>query len=474
MLKEEAFHKMREKVLSQWHSGKGVRLDEAIDYHRSFVREKNCALLYKKAKKDKVILFSGWSSTGDINEQIRRHKIMQKESDVCNTSVDSYTRALRFEDIERLMKKGELELNGFPIVNYGVRQSRRIVEEIRKPEHLRIGAPDARLVAEIGFAAGFSGFVTQPLGDFAYYCKDTPIEEVMRDYSYVYRLIGIYEDAGAPIVIDSNGLGKTGLPIMSLQIATNIIHALIAAEEGVKNIALKTHPCGHFVHDAAALRLIIPLCDEYLERLGYKNVEVTQFCLPTVGPYPEDESQTYGILCLVAATVALAGRGVVQRIGARSIAEGRGIPMPEDVNKAFRAQRQVINMVNDQRFHFDCSEIEKETEIIEMEARSILDKIVVLGKGDIVSGSIAAVRGGIIDEPFPSNKRVAGKVMVARDATGIVRWLNTGNLPFSNQIKEINRKKLSEREKIEGKKINIDVVSKDLLAAYKGQGLLGK
>jgi len=211
MLSEEEFYRMREKVLSQWPTGKEVNLDEAIDYHKNFLSQKNCARLYKKAKEEKIILFSGWASVGDLDEHIQRHKIMEQEADVLNTSVDSYTRALKFQEIQRMMEKGKLKLNGVPVVNYGVRKCRRIVEEVSKPEHLRIGAPDARLVAEIGFAAGFSGFVTQPLGDFMYYCRDTPIDDVVQNYRYVYRLIGIYEEAGVPIVIDSNGLGKTGM-----------------------------------------------------------------------------------------------------------------------------------------------------------------------------------------------------------------------------------------------------------------------
>lgn len=473
-MSELEFTEIRKQVLAQWPTGKEVDLDKAIDYHRNLPDKKNCAKLYRKAKEEEETAFIAWGSQGDLEEHIRRHKIMQTEADVCATTCDSYTRALRFEHVQKFLDEGRAgKLNGVPIVNYGIETSRRIIEEVDVPEHLRFAGPDLRLITEIGLAAGFSGYIYQ-LGDFAYYSKNATPEEVIRNHQYVYKLVGYYEEMGAPIAIDLQGYGKTGLVAHSLYIATNLISALMAAEHGVKNVAMITGPIGHLIYDVAALRLAVPITEEYLRKFGHNDVTVTQFCMITPGPFPEDESRAYGVLCLAAAVIAYAGPGVVQRIGARSVAEGRGLPTAEDFVKAFRAQKQVVNMVKDQKVYLQTPDLEKESEIMELEIRSIVDKVLELGDGDIETGTIKAMKNGVLDCPFPSNERVPGKVMVVRDNTGAVRWMDWGNLPLPDEAKEYHKKKIAERERADGRPVDYDNISNDLLAVYRGQGLIGR
>ena len=50
--------------------------------------------------------------------------------------------------------------------------------------------------------------------------------------------------------------------------------ALLAAEQGVKNITVGYGQCGNLVQDVAAIRTLEELTDEYLEKNGFDYVRV--------------------------------------------------------------------------------------------------------------------------------------------------------------------------------------------------------
>ena len=57
--------------------------------------------------------------------------------------------------------------------------------------------------------------------------------------------------------------------------AVAIIEALLAAEQGVRNVTVGYGQCGNLVQDVAALRVLEELTEEYLDRYGYSDVVVT-------------------------------------------------------------------------------------------------------------------------------------------------------------------------------------------------------
>jgi methylaspartate mutase epsilon subunit len=58
--------------------------------------------------------------------------------------------------------------------------------------------------------------------------------------------------------------------------------------------------------------------------------------------------------------------------------------------------------------------------------------------------------------------------MGVRDAQGTVRWLDTGNLPFTREILDFHREKLAERSKKEGKEIGYNELVKELITIGTG------
>jgi methylaspartate mutase epsilon subunit len=81
-------------------------------------------------------------------------------ADFLPSTIDSYTRQNRYSEAQKGMEESlRLDrnmLNGFPAVNYGVEGCKRVFEAVDVPLQARHGTPDARLLAEIIHAAGWT------------------------------------------------------------------------------------------------------------------------------------------------------------------------------------------------------------------------------------------------------------------------------------------------------------------------------
>ena len=129
-------------------------------------------------------------------------------------------------------------------------------------------------------------------------------------------------------------------------------------------------------------------------------------------------------------------------------------------------------MFKDQDFR-EIPAVVMESEIIEKEMHCILGKVEELGKGDYAIGTIAAFEAGVLDIPFAPSKYNAGKVMPARDNNGAVRFLDRGNLPFTQDLIDFHRAKLEERARVENRPVSFQMVIDDVYAIGKGN-LVGR
>jgi methylaspartate mutase epsilon subunit len=64
-------------------------------------------------------------------------------------------------------------------------------------------------------------------------------------------------------------------------------------------------------------------------------------------------------------------------------------------------------------------------------------------------------------------------MLPCRDNDGAVRILNTGNLPFSQEIRDFHREKIEERAKAEKREASFQMVIDDVYAIGKGK-LVGR
>lgn len=471
---EDQFQALRREVLTQWPTGKDVDFQEAVDYHKSMPAKRIFSQKLLDAKKAGITLIQPRAGVALLDEHIKLLTFLQDkgEADLLPTTIDSYTRQNRYAEAEdgvkESIKNGRSMLNGFPAVNHGVHACRRLIESLDIPVQVRHGTPDARLLTEITYAGGFTAYEGGGISYNLPYAKNVPMEQTIRDWQYVDRLTGMYEEAGVSINREPYGplTGTLVPPCISNAVA--VIEALLAAEQGVKNISVGYGQCGNLTQDVAAIRTLEELTDEYMEKSGHSNVHVTTVFHQWMGGFPADEAKAFGVISWGSAAAALSK---ATKVIVKTPHEAVGIPTMEANAEGLRCTKQVINMLRDQVLA--SSELETEKEIIRRETRCILDKCFELGEGDIAVGAVRAVQAGVLDIPFSPSRFNAGKMLPARDNNGAIRILEMGNLPFSKELKDFHREKIEERANAEKRKASFQMVIDDVYAISKGR-LVGR
>ncbi len=473
-LSDGEFAQLRQEVLKQWPTGKDVDLEEAAAYHKAMPASRNFSRKLLSAKRDGRTLVQPRAGVPVIEEHIKLMQYLEKEgeADLLPSTIDSYTRQNRYEEAENgiaeSIRLGRAMLNGFPAVNHGVMNCRRVVESVRVPMQVRHGTPDARLLTEITYAGGFTSYEGGGISYNLPYCKNIPMERTIRDWQYVDRLTGLYEEMGVSINREPYGPLTGTLVPPCISHAAAIIEALLAAEQGVKNITVGYGQCGNLIQDVAAIRTLQALTDEYLEKYGYSDVAVTTVLHQWMGGFPADEAKAFGVISSGSLTASLAK---ATKVIVKTPHEAVGIPTMEANAQGLRCTKQVVNMFADQPFH--DAHVAEEEKIIRLETMAIVDKCFELGEGDIAVGVCRGVEAGVLDVPFAPCRFNAGLMLPCRDNNGAVRILNTGHLPFDQELKDFHRAKVEERAAAEKRKASFQMVIDDVYAIGKGR-LVGR
>ena len=451
-LSDDEFYGIRKEVMEQWPTGKEVNFEEAVDYHKAMPESKSFSRKLANAKKERKTLIQPRAGVALIDEHIKLLQYLQDkgEADLLPTTIDSYTRQNRYEEAEVGIKESihtqKSMLNGFPAVNHGVFGCRSIIENLDTPVQVRHGTPDARLLTEICYAGGFTIY----------------------DWMYVDRLTGIYEEAGVSINREPYGPLTGTLVPPSMSNAVAIIEAMLAAEQGVKNVTVGYGQCGNLVQDVAALRVLEELTEEYLDKYGYEDVTVTSVLHQWMGGFPQDESKAFAVISWGSSVAALAK---ATKVIVKTPHEAMGVPTMEANAQGLRCTKQAISLLADQELKSSALELEKA--IIKGETCAIVDKCFELGMGDLALGAIRGVKAGVLDIPFAPSKYNAGKMLPARDFEGAVRYLNVANVPLPRELKDFNQGKIEHRAKMEKRKASFQMVIDDVYAISKGR-LVGK
>lgn len=473
-ISDEEFEQLRQEVLNQWPTGKDVNLEEAVAYHKSMPECRNFSKKLLDAKRNRRTLIQPRAGVPVVEEHIKLMQYLEDfgEADLLPSTIDSYTRQNRYEEAENGIHESlRLEramLNGFPAVNHGVAKCRKVVESVNVPMQVRHGTPDARLLTEITYAGGFTSYEGGGISYNLPYCKNIPMERTIRDWQYVDRLTGLYEEMGVSINREPYGPLTGTLVPPCISHAAAIIEALLAAEQGVKNITVGYGQCGNLVQDVAAIRTLEELTDEYLEKYGYSDVQVTTVLHQWMGGFPADEAKAFGVISSGSLIAALSK---ATKVIVKTPHEAVGIPTMEANAEGLRCTKQVVNMLADQTFQ--DKRLDEEKEIIKLETRAIVDKCFELGNGDIAVGVCRGVEAGVLDVPFAPCRFNAGKMLPCRDNDGAVRILDIGNLPFSKELIDFHKSKIEQRATAEKRQVSFQMVIDDVYSIGKGR-LVGR
>jgi methylaspartate mutase epsilon subunit len=358
--------------------------------------------------------------------------------------------------IDRAAVTGEQLLNGFPVVNYGLR-SREVFSAVDIPVHISGNVDEeAMLSSEMAFASGCTCDFAHSLHDLVQHSRDYDLARRIQCDQYISHLAGIYTANGAPIEILTLA-NYQGLIPPSLGMAVAILDLLISAAQGVKYFSL--HRCceGNLVQDVAAFNAYRVVARDYADRFAL-DVDLVTHAWPWMGAWPYEPDQNAGLVAWCASIAMLGG---VDWIYLKSTHEGSGIPSAEANISALNIARQLRRIVPNQGI-LQSGEIDLEQHMMELEIRAIVDKALELGDGDPARGLVAAVAAGAIDIPIASWSGVADRVVAARDANGAVRFADPGGIPLPPESLEFHRVKMAERRARDGIDNDINIVIADI------------
>jgi methylaspartate mutase epsilon subunit len=477
---EDAFMAKRKEVLALWPTGKEVDLDEAVAYQKALPDNRRFHKILQRFHEEKKLTLFPRQGTPLVDDEIA---LIRSLNDLgiylIPFTTDSYTRNLQLDKVERgleeSIKTGRPALNGYPIINHGVKTNRKVVEATEgalDPRSSRIGQA---LVAEIAFASGMTAMPNSFFGWIAGYDKKATVEECIETAQYSGRLIGYYADQGVIITTDCHGWLPNFVIPMSVNMATQIIESLISAEQGVKSVFPQVNLQGCLAQDLGDMRVLPMLMRQYLDRFGYTDVTIPGVFASQspLFPFPQDLGSAFGYIGYTATVAAL---GEVNVVGMKTVDEAAGVPSMDSHRQSYLAAQWIFGVMEGQEFEVDNAAIRQEEEVAAAEVTAILDKVLEMGAGDIAVGTIKAVEAGVLDSPMSINIHAQDKVLGIRDRNGACRYLEFGNLPIPEEIKDFHRQKVAEREAAEGRTLDYYAAIDDFWAISKGRlkGLPGR
>ena len=469
-LDDDIFAAQRKEILSMWHTGKEVDLDEAVAYNKGLPYDKNAVNKQRYAKENGDLYAVCGMGKSTVEEHIELLQYVEKEgdADILAISPDSLTRYNKFDEVQKHMeesiKTGESRLNGVPVVNIGVSGVRRIVESVKTPVTLRGGAPDWRIQSEILLAGGCTQICPDLFMDFWQHSAKMPYEYVVDTHQYIGRLMGYYEEHGVPTIASIQGFYGAAIP-PSLQSASTVVSCMLLAEQGVRNFSIICAGHGSLVADTASAVAREKVLNYYFDKFGYENVGLfgsVSFCLMQ---YPVEFAPSLAVIFMNTLMGRLMG-AVTNDV--RTMAEAKAIPTKENIADTYKITKTIQNFLKNQKIEVNREELALQTAMEEKEIRAIVDKVLEFGDGDILIGAAKAVEAGVLDNPFAANRAAAGKVLGIKDSEGAIRYFNTGNLPFTQEIIDYHKEKIAQREKKQGIKAGYDTLVNDLYAVSKG------
>lgn len=324
---------------------------------------------------------------------------------------------------------------------------------------VELGQLDPRRLAEAAGAAGILTWRGGPLEAYLAAGRPGSLPAFLSNWARVEDKARAYAETGARVRREVRGLKGTALVPPGLAVALALAEAALAYERGVQAVRVAYTPCGYLLQDVAAAAALRRLAPPGL------SLEVTFLLWPGGSLAGPEGAATAGLWTAVTAALAGAERAEVAAL------EGANRNM-EAVALLLAEAALLARLAWDQRASVQTAAREEE-ELIVAEAEAILGRIRELGQGKWGEGIAAALAEGSLDVPLAASGACRGQVLAARDAWGAVRFLDTGRLPFSPEVKGFHRRRLAERAQSEGRVAGTSLVIDDIYALNKG-ALIGR
>jgi methylaspartate mutase epsilon subunit len=468
----EVFEAARREVLEHWKTGPAAR---DLDDNAAFLaRQPSFAGVQRERNEGRrPMLIQPRSGVPLVDDQIRLFKAFSAAgAHTLSYQVDSLTRNNDYAGAEEAIREsrstGVASLNGFPPVNHGVAQLRRVAAQVRMPLQARHSTRDPRLLAEVCYAGGVTGFEGGAICYNIPYYKDYPLAESIRAWQYVDRLTGLYHERYG-IVLDREYFGTLTATLIppSLAISVGILQTVLAVQQGVRCVSPGYAEGGNRAQDVAAVRMMEVLTREVLENLGYRDVQVNTVFHQYMAAFPGEPRRAEELIFNSAVTAGLSG---ATRVIIKTPVEAYRIPRMEDNVHAIDLVRRGVAAAAEAVV--DEAAVARECALIRREVLAIVDRVVFCGGGSVAQGIVRAFRDGALDIPFAPSIHNRGEVATARDCEGAVRFLSVGRLPFDRETREFHRDRMDARRRsagIPGNAQQFMLVEHDVLQLPRGE-----
>ena len=472
---KENFLEMRKKFLENYKNLDEFDLDTAIRFHKSLPDYKNFQKKLEQSIQDNKIMIQAYSKETLLEDLIKNLNTFYRvgQADFLSIIIDSHTRENHYDNakviLEDSIKSNKSLLNGFPLINYGTKLARKIVNDIEVPLQIKHGSPDARLLVEVALLGGFSAFDGGGISHNIPFSKSISLKDSLENWKYVDRLVGIYEENGIKINREIFSPLTATLVPPAISNSIQILETLLAVEQGVKNISIGVAQYGNITQDIASLLALQEQIQFYLDTFSFKDINISTVFNQWIGGFPEEELKAYSLISY-SATIALFSKA--NRIFVKNIDEYTKNSLGNTMINSLLLTKTILDIGNSQKIN-NYEEIIFEKEQIKKETAQIIAKIFSRCDGDLRKAIIEAFEDGVIDVPFAPSKYNLGKMMPARDSEGMIRYLDIGNLPFCPLIEEFHSKKIKERSEKENREIDFQMTIDDIFAMSQGK-LLNK
>lgn len=466
---EEFFRIRKEEVLPMWETGKDIEdLNECIAAAKELSVDtgRNYAIMSREAREKGVHIMEPHFGRALTEYMIDGMNFVQDESPMEPYGMwtifsDSYTRKCNFKKaqigIERSKKEGTTMLNGWPIVNFGVHEARRIKETVSCPVSLNSTDEDGRLASEIALAAGWNACNCRSIQEVMSHCKYITLEEEIRINQYETRLAAIYHERGVPqaphICCNLTGYDSSGFKSFVM-----VAQSLLGGEQGLKHIDLEFGLNMNLQQDTAMIRVTERLCREYCERFGYKDIYFTTKGMPFLGAWPARLEEANAMIAWNAVISLMSGCDTALL---KCQDEAFATPTKEGMAAAVRVGRHIDLLIGDQRYP-RCEGLALEEQMLEAEVRTMMERCLEIGDGDIALGLCRGVDCGWISTMLSPWKYNRGNVRLMRDSENAMRYFSCGDMPLPQEVREYHMEKLKSREKKEGRPLDFGMVVSDL------------
>lgn len=461
------FEREFDRIRNLWPTFRELDLDEMAEYHREVVRERSFAEAYRRARRDGRVLLQPRFGVATLEAQIDGMRVLETEglADLLTMSSDTYSRWEDFAKANDAVKKsyqaGRSLLNGFPAAIYGVSGTRRVTEATGVPVGGRGATGSPQAYNAMMLAGGATEFNGSALAFVMNVEARMEVGRAIRNTQFIDRMIGKLTERGAQPAKESSTIVSGTMVPPPVAVVCGVIEVLLAAEQGVKYHCVAYPVNSSVIQDVAACRVMREFCDSYARQAGHHDIEIAYAIHQWLGPFPEDKSRALARIAFDSATAVYAG---VDKVLVKSSEEGQGTPTNLGNIEGLRATRQGIDLAQGQHVP-ECAELEEECAQIRKETRAILDAIFELGNGDIAVGVSRAIEQGVYEFPYSVNKWNLGRMLVCRDGSGAVRFLDPGNLPFDDTTRRWHRDKLKRR--LESVVDEYDLVIEDIRASIR-------